>query len=127
MRAMRRPVRPIGEAFQSVSFIARQPSMQGLPMDAPIVGHLGNCPTVADNRQDCFVPLLRHAHLPHARECHASTEVAVTHQPKVWSASPDGLLMHVSRTSTRNWLRYRPSVGLQRSYFGTSASLPVLN
>src|SRR5713226_2923367 len=100
MRAVSRPVRPIGEAFQSVSFIARQPAVQGLPMDAPIVGHLGNCPTVADDRQDRFVPLLRHAYLPHARECHASTEVAVTHQPKVWSASADGLLMHVSRTCT---------------------------
>src|SRR5439155_21190844 len=33
-----------------------------------------------------------HAHLPHARECHASTEVAVAHQPKVCNPSAEGLL-----------------------------------
>src|SRR5712692_5924344 len=39
MRAVSRPVRPIVEAFQSVSFTARQPSVHGLPMDAPVVGY----------------------------------------------------------------------------------------
>src|SRR5947207_15570314 len=30
-----------------------------------------------------------HAHLPHARECHASTEVAVAHQSKVCTHQPN--------------------------------------
>ena len=42
----------------------------------------------------------RHAHLPRGRECHVSTEVAVTHQPKVCDTSAEGLWGPVSRTCT---------------------------
>src|SRR5205809_4033664 len=65
--------------------------------------------TAANYRQDRLVPLLSHAHLPHARERDKSVEVAVTHQPKVCDPSAEGLLGPVSRTCTRNWLRSRDS------------------
>src|SRR5713101_983719 len=100
MWAVSRPVRPIIQAFQSVAFVARQPTVHRPPRDAPIPGHLAHRPTVADYRQDRPVPLLSHAHLPHARERDKSAEVAVTHQPKVCDPSAEGLLGHVSRTCT---------------------------
>src|SRR6266851_6201341 len=60
-----------------------------------------DCPVSASgNFQDRLVPLLSHAHLPHARERDKSAEVAVTHQPKVCDPSAEGLLGHVSRTCT---------------------------
>ena len=65
--------------------------------------------TAANYRQDRLVPLLSHAHLPHARERDKSVEVAVTHQSKVCDPSAEGLLGPVSRTCTRNWLRSRDS------------------
>jgi hypothetical protein len=42
----------------------------------------GHRPTVSNYCQDCFVPLLCHAYLPHARECQVSTGTPVRHQPK---------------------------------------------
>src|SRR5713101_9670308 len=102
MWAVSRPVRPIIQAFQSVAFVARQPTVHRPPRDAPIPGHLAHRPTVADYRQDRPVPLLSHAHLPHARERDKSAEVAVTHQPKVCDPSAEGLLGHVSRTCTKH-------------------------
>ncbi len=90
MRAVTRPVRPIIQAFQSVAFVARQPTAHRPPGDAPISGHLAHRSTVANYRQDRLVPLLSHAHLPHARERDKSAEVAhisrrcVTHQPKAF-------------------------------------------
>src|SRR5216683_3329487 len=102
MWAVSRPVRPIIQAFQSVAFVARQPTVHRPPRDAPIPGHLAHRPTVADYRQDRPVPLLSHAHLPHARERDKSAEVAVTHQPKVCDPSAEGLLGHVSRTCTQS-------------------------
>src|SRR5216683_7482807 len=100
MWAVSRPVRPMIQAFQSVAFVARQPTVHRPPRDAPIPGHIAHRPTVADYRQDRPVPLLSHAHLPHARERDKSAEVAVTHQPKVCDPSAEGLLGHVSRTCT---------------------------
>src|SRR5439155_25835794 len=50
-----------------------------------------------------------HAHLPHARECHASTEVAVAHQPKACNPSAECLLTPPSRTCTKNSCRRRDS------------------
>ncbi len=41
--------------------------------------------------QDGLVPLLSHAHLPHARERDKPAEVAVTLQPKVCDPSAEGL------------------------------------
>src|SRR5436309_1042250 len=83
--------------------------------DAPVGCHLPHRPTIGDDRQDCLVPLLRHAHLPHARERDKSAEVVVTNQPKVCNASAEGLMRPVSRTCTRKWCRrqdsnQRPSV-----------------
>ncbi len=42
MRAVRRPVRPIAEALQSVTFIARQPAVPCLAMDTLVPSHLGH-------------------------------------------------------------------------------------
>src|SRR5882724_633573 len=100
MRAVSWSVRPIIEAFQSVAFVAREPTVHRPARDAPILGHLTHRPTVADYRQDRFVSLLSHAHLPHARERDKSAEVGVTHQPKVCNPSAEGLLGPISRTCT---------------------------
>src|SRR5712692_4381379 len=109
MRAVSWSVRPIIQAFQSVAFVARQPTVHRPPGDAPILGHLAHSPTFANYRQDRLVPLLSHAHLPHARERDKSAEVAVTHQPKVCDASGEGHLGPITRTCTENWLRDRDS------------------
>ncbi len=78
------------QAFQSVAFAARQPTVHRPPRNAPIPGHLVDRPTVPNYRQDRLVPLLSHAHLPHARERDKSAEVAVTHQPKAfWDLSAE--------------------------------------
>src|SRR6266566_6295904 len=92
MRALSRPVGPIVQAFESVALIARQPPVHRPSRDAPIPGYLTHRPTVANYRQNRFVPLFSHAHLPHARERDKSTEVGVTHQPKVCDASAEGPL-----------------------------------
>src|SRR2546425_10802416 len=109
MRAVSWSVRPIIQAFQSVAFVARQPTVHRPPRDAPIPGHFAHRPTVANYRQNRLVPLLSHAHLPHARERDKSAEVAVTNQPKVCDPSAEGLLGPVSRTCTPSWLRARDS------------------
>src|ERR1022692_1508971 len=45
--------------------------------------HAGDGPTLADGRQLCLVPLLSHAHVPHARDCDQSADAVGTSQPKV--------------------------------------------
>src|SRR5260370_32183628 len=105
MRAVSRPVRPIIQAFQSVTFVARQPTVHRPPRDAPIPGERADRAPIADYCQDRLVLLLSHAHLPHARERDKSAEVAVTHQPKVCNPSAEGLWGRISRTCTRVWLR----------------------
>ena len=65
--------------------------------------------STANYCQDLFIPLLSHAHLPHARERDKSAEVGVTHQPKVCNPSAEGPLRPISRTCTRGWLRSRDS------------------
>src|SRR5438046_7212844 len=129
MRALGRPVRPIVQAFESVTLITQQPPVHRSPGHAPVGSHLAHCPTIANYRQDRLVPLLSHAHLPHARERDKSAEVAVTHQPNVCDPSAEGLLGPVSRTCTRNWLRSRdsnpkpcgyPPPALPLSYSGTA-------
>src|SRR5712691_5887481 len=109
MRALGWPVRPIIQAFKSVALIAHQPPVHGSPGHATVGSHLAHCPTVAYHRQDRLIPLLSHAHLPHAPERDKSAEVGVTHQPKVCNPSAEGLLGPVSRTCTRFWLRTRDS------------------
>src|SRR5216684_1816474 len=106
MRAVSWSVRAIIQAFQSVAFVARQPPVHRPPRDAPVPGHLVHRPTIANYRQHRLVPLLSHAHLPHAWERDKSAEVAVTHQPKVCDTSAEGLLGPVSRTCTylKGWL-----------------------
>src|ERR1700674_2519822 len=109
MRALGRPVRPIIQAFESVALIAHQPPVHRSPRHAPVRGHLAHCPTGANYCQDRLVPLLSHAHLPHAWERDKSAEVGVTHQPKVCNPSAEGLVGPVSRTCTYDWLRDRDS------------------
>src|SRR5450756_2645835 len=122
MRALGRPVRPIIQAFESVALIAHQPPVHRSPRHAPVCGHLTHCPTVANYRQDRLVPLLSHAHLPHAQERDKSAEVVVTHQPKVCNASAEGLLGPVSRTCTAAWWCRLDSNQRQRDY--ESRALP---
>jgi len=107
--AVSRPVRPIIQAFQSVAFVARQPTVHHRPRDVPIPGHLAHRQTVVNYRYDHLVPLLSHAHLPHARESDKSAEVTATHQPKVCDASGEGLLGPISRTYTLWWCSRRES------------------
>src|SRR5260370_33585256 len=100
MRTMGRSVRTVAQAFQAAAFVARQPAVKRPPRDLPLAGHLAYRPTVGEHPLDRFVPLLSHAHLPHARERDKSAEVAVTHHPKVCDTSADGLLRRLSRTCT---------------------------
>ena len=123
MRALGRPVRPIIQAFESVALIAHQPPVHRSPRHAPVCGHLAHRPTVANYCQDRLVPLLSHAHLPHARERDKSAEVGVTHQPKVCNPSAEGLLRPISRTCTGEWLGRKDS-NLQPSD-PESAALPL--
>ena len=81
MRAVARPMGAVRQAIQSVCLIALEPDMDRLSGDVPIAGHLGHGPTLCDYCQDCFVPLLCHAYLPHGRECQASAGTPVRHQP----------------------------------------------
>src|SRR5438034_11066993 len=110
MRAMRRPMRTFAQTFQAVAFIAPQPAVQRPPRDTPLAGHLAHRPPVGQHSLNRFVPLLRHAHLPHVRERDKSPEVAVTHQPKVCDTSADGLSGSFSRTWTQICLRTRVSI-----------------
>jgi hypothetical protein len=50
----------------------------------------GESPT-PPNRFVGFVPLLSHADLPHARECHASTEVAGRPATRTYWQGPAGM------------------------------------
>ena len=56
--------------------------------------------TVTDHCQHGLIPLLSHTQLPHARECHQSTEVGVTHQPKTCNASAGAETTPISRRNT---------------------------
>src|SRR5438067_7459913 len=109
MRTVSGPARAIIQTFKSVAFVARQPTVHRPRRDAPVPGNLAHRPTVANYRQDRLVPLLSHAHLPHARERDKSAEVAVTHQPKVCDASGEGPLGPITRTCTR---RLEPATGI---------------
>src|SRR5712691_11351174 len=61
-------------------------------------------PTVANYRQDRLVPLLSHAHLPHARERDKSAEVGVTHQPTVCNPSTEGAFCRLAaELGQNNW------------------------
>src|SRR6202158_1926787 len=102
-------MRAIGQTFESFLLVSRQPAVHRLPADAPILCHLGHRATVSDYCQDRLVPLLSHAHLPHARERDKSAEVGVTHQPKVCDPSAEGLFGPVSRTCTTYWCSRRES------------------
>src|SRR5690348_8445049 len=102
MRAMRRSVRTVAQAFQAAAFVSRQPAVKRPPRDLPLAGHLAYRPTVSQYSLDRFVPLLSHAHLPHARESDKSAEVAVTHHPKFCDTSAEGLLGRFSRTCTQH-------------------------
>jgi len=82
MWAACRSMRTVGQTFKPVSLVAFQPDMNGLPGDGPITHDLGHSVTVGDYCKDRFVLLLRHAHLPHARECQVSAGTPVRHQPK---------------------------------------------
>jgi hypothetical protein len=97
---MSRPMREVIESLQTRSLIPRQPSVQRLSTNALVPRHLGHRPTFRNYRQNRLVPLLRHAHLPHARECHPSAGTPVRHQPKHWQASSGTLLSCFSRIST---------------------------
>src|SRR5919108_4237109 len=109
MWEMPRPMRAVAQPFEALSFVSAEPTVQRPPRDTPLAGHIAHRPSVGEHSLDRFVPLLSHAHLPHARESDKSAEVAVTHQPKVCDTSADGLLGRVSRTCTEKWLRDRDS------------------
>src|SRR2546429_8033483 len=72
--------------------------MHRLPAHFPVPGHLRHrSPAVEDDR---LVSLLSHAQLLHARECQASAETAVRHQPNLCKASAEHVLSCFSRIRT---------------------------
>src|SRR2546423_13458846 len=68
------------------------------------------CPPAAEDRHDRLVPLLSHAQLLHARECQASAETAVRHQPKLCKASAEHVLSCFSRNRTQ---KLEPTAGFE--------------
>src|ERR1700733_8633335 len=74
--------------------------MDGAPVHSPLERHFGDGPTLADDRQDCLVPLLSHAHVPHGRDCDQSAEAVGTSQPKVCDTSAEALQRRITRTCT---------------------------
>jgi hypothetical protein len=128
-----RLVRPIAKPFQASCLISRQPAMHRAPVHSPLESHVGDAPTLADDRQHCRVPLLSHAHVPHARDCDQSAEAVGTSQPKVCDTSAEALQRRVNRTFTvspsrRGDSNSRPAVyetaALPLSYVGGASSLP---
>src|SRR5438309_9376768 len=74
--------------------------MQRLPAHVPLPRHLRHRPPAAEDRHDRLVSLLSHAQLLHARECQASAETAVRHQPKLCKASAEHVKSCISRIRT---------------------------
>src|SRR6266566_2642893 len=70
------------------------------PTHAPVPHHLRHRPPAAEDRRGRLVPLLSHPQLLHARECQASAETPVRHQPKLCKASAEHVLSCFSRRST---------------------------
>src|SRR2546423_5222195 len=67
VRAVGRPAGSIAQPLQALALIARQPTVHRLTRHAPLACHLTDDPTGGDDSLNRFVPLLTHAHLPHAR------------------------------------------------------------
>src|SRR5439155_4109136 len=61
-----------------------------------------------------------HAQLLHARECQASAETAVRHQPKLCKASAEHVLSCFSRNRTEIWSR-RPDSDRRPAVYKTAA------
>jgi hypothetical protein len=100
MWAAHRLVGPVGETFQPLHLVPRQPPVHRAPIHSPLGGHLRDGSALADDPQDRLIPLFSHAHLPHERDCDQSADLAGTHQPKVCDTSAEVLSRRVNRTST---------------------------
>src|SRR5438128_2438229 len=111
MGAVGGPVRPVAHPLHALPLVASQPRMQRLPAHLPVPRHLRHRPPAAEDRHDRLVPLLSHAQLLHARECQASAETAVRHQPKLRKASAEHVLSCLSRIRT---IRDSPHPDLNR-------------
>src|ERR1700724_776283 len=104
----------VGQALQALGLVASQPALDRPPAHPPLAGHFHHRPALPDHVQHRLIPLLSHAHVPHAGQhgprCDTSTEVAATHQPKVWDTSGEGPMRHITRTRTGLKM---PSAGLE--------------
>ena len=102
MRAAGRPVRPACQPLQATRLIPGQPRMHRLPGHTPPARYRTDRAALADHRQDSLIPLLRHAHLPHERECQGSAEATASYQPEHCQASADGQMSGISRGNTKH-------------------------
>src|ERR1700736_239423 len=96
----------VGQALQALGLVASHPALALPPAPPPLAGHFHHRPALPDHVQHRLIPLLSHAHVPHAGQhgprCDTSTEVAATHQPKVWDTSGEGPMRHITRTRTQD-------------------------
>ncbi len=100
VRTPGRTVRSITQILQATCFVPGEQCVQRLPAHPPLSGHLGDRLALCGHRLDCLVPLFRHADFPHVRECQASAETGVKHQPKLCQGSAEPRLSGISRIST---------------------------
>ena len=114
VRAVQRSKGVVRQTFEPVLLVSSQPRVQRLPADSPIPGHVFHGPAVRDDRQHRFVPLLRHAHLPHVAECQAATEVGVRQLPKLCKPAAEDVLSSGYRSLTR--------IGVGRSFRNANRS-----
>ncbi len=103
MRTRTRTMRTVPKTSQPAGLVLGQPRMHGLTRHPEPGRHARHCLAVGDHRPHGLIPLLSHRQLPHERECHQSTEVAVTHQPKHCHQSTEGRMASISRSNTGAW------------------------
>src|SRR5712691_11819484 len=113
MRAMCWPRRPIAETLQAVALIASQPAVHRLPTDARFTRDLAHRPAVGNYRQNRFVPLLSHAHLPHGR--------GASRRYRSSCSKPAEGLSHSSR---RRLVAYEPNLHTE---IGSGVGIRTLN
>ena len=107
-----RPVRSIAKPFQTRSLISPQPAMHRPPVHAPLETHFRDRAALAEDRQDCLIPLLSHAHVPHGRDCGQSAGAVGTRQPKVCDTSAERLQRRFTRTNTvKRWAGQDSNLG----------------
>ena len=80
----------IDEPWQTLGFVPAEPPVDGLAGHVEPVRYLHNRNAIADQREQCLVPLLHNTQLhQHVGECRVSGGASVTHQPEPRNHQPE--------------------------------------